>query len=387
MNKNVLFVDDDANLLQGIRRSLRQSFRVHTALSGDEGLKVIEEEGPFPVIVSDMRMPGMNGAQFLAKARGMAPETVRVLLTGQADFQDAIAAVNDGHIYRFLTKPAPAEMLENVLNDAIRQYELITAEKTLLEQTLKGSIKMIVDILSIVNPDAFNRAIRIRNMVNKIARRMKASKDWRMDVSAMMSQIAFLAVPKDLLDKKLAGTPLLNNDRLLLNKQHKTALELLGNIPRLEEISDILLYAEQPFAREKSNMPLQGKEMPLIARILKVADDFDSQLASGKNEKQAFQAMQFQSYWYDPDVLSALKAVVLNNDVEKRAHVVTIDEIQEGMVLAQDVYTNKGSLLIPENQEITPIQKMRLRNFYEAGFITGKIKIIVEAKAEDLQYS
>ena len=107
MTDTILCVDDDANLLEGLKRQLRKQFTLETALSGEAGLVVVKEDGPFAVVVSDMRMPGMNGARFLAQVRAMAPDTVRILLTGQTDIQDAIVAVNEGHIFRFLTKPCP----------------------------------------------------------------------------------------------------------------------------------------------------------------------------------------------------------------------------------------------------------------------------------------
>src|SRR5580698_1004403 len=101
MDEPVLFVDDEAPLLEAIARSLDNRFRIHTATSGAEGLRVLQSSGPFAVVVSDMRMPGMSGAQFLAQVRDLCPDTVRIILSGQSDLADTVAAVNDGHIFRF----------------------------------------------------------------------------------------------------------------------------------------------------------------------------------------------------------------------------------------------------------------------------------------------
>jgi DNA-binding NtrC family response regulator len=120
MSERILFVDDEPNVLEGIRRTLRKQGDLFTAASGADGLRMLSEDGPFALVVSDMRMPLMNGAQFLAKVREQAPETVRMILSGQADLQATIDAVNDGHIYRFLSKPCPTDQLLGAIDDIER---------------------------------------------------------------------------------------------------------------------------------------------------------------------------------------------------------------------------------------------------------------------------
>ena len=130
----VLFVDDEPQLLESLEDALRRTFAVSTALGGRAGLTALQNDGPFAVVVSDFQMPGMNGAEFLAKARIVAPATVRVLLTGQASVQNAIAAVNDGNVFRFLTKPCPPSDLIRAIEHALEQARLITADRDLLER-------------------------------------------------------------------------------------------------------------------------------------------------------------------------------------------------------------------------------------------------------------
>jgi len=105
MNEKILFVDDDLNILHSFKRNLRKHFNIATASGGEEGLEKLTQDGPFAVVVSDMRMPGMNGTQFLSQVREKYPNIVRILLTGQADMKDAIEVVNQGQIHQFLTKP------------------------------------------------------------------------------------------------------------------------------------------------------------------------------------------------------------------------------------------------------------------------------------------
>jgi DNA-binding NtrC family response regulator len=131
----VLCVDDEPNVLAAIERNLFGEFEVVVAKSGEAGLDAVRWGEKFAVIVSDMRMPGMDGATFLAKAREISPDSVRILLTGQADVQSSIAAINKGAIFRYLCKPCPKDELIATLNDAVRQYRLIRAEKELLATT------------------------------------------------------------------------------------------------------------------------------------------------------------------------------------------------------------------------------------------------------------
>ena len=128
MADKILFVDDDANLLSGLQRTLRRQFDVVTANGPEQALGTLKTQGPFGVIVSDFKMPLMNGVELLGRTAAEWPDTVRILLTGEADTKAAIAAVNEGHVYRFLTKPCPAFSLANALTAAIKQHNLAVAE-------------------------------------------------------------------------------------------------------------------------------------------------------------------------------------------------------------------------------------------------------------------
>jgi DNA-binding NtrC family response regulator len=125
----VLFVDDEPNVLASARRQFRKDYDVRTAESGAAGLATLADAGPFAVVVSDMRMPGMNGAEFLAEARRIAPDTVRMILSGQSDLDAAIAAVNDGRIFRFLTKPCTGDSLRAAVEAGVAQHRLVQAEQ------------------------------------------------------------------------------------------------------------------------------------------------------------------------------------------------------------------------------------------------------------------
>jgi len=140
---DILFVDDELRILQAFERQLRKRFSIRTAESAQEALKILEVDGPCAVIVSDMWMPGMDGIKLLTQVKNLYPNTVQIMLTAHTDQKTAIDAVNCGQIFKFLTKPIGPEALTSLLDSAIREYRLITAEKELLSQTLKGSVNVL----------------------------------------------------------------------------------------------------------------------------------------------------------------------------------------------------------------------------------------------------
>jgi serine phosphatase RsbU (regulator of sigma subunit) len=134
MRTKVLLVDDDEMLLAGLKRQLRNKFRIETAISGEDAVKMVEENGPYAVVVSDFMMPGMNGIEFLRKVKSSDPDTVRMMLTGSADMTTAIKAVNEGSIYKFHPKPCPAETLGDAIQSGIEEYHKVTTDQSQLKK-------------------------------------------------------------------------------------------------------------------------------------------------------------------------------------------------------------------------------------------------------------
>jgi response regulator RpfG family c-di-GMP phosphodiesterase len=201
-------VDDDSNILDGYRRSLSREFLIETAMGGEQALKLAADSGPYAVVVSDMRMPGMDGIQLLSKIKAQSPDTIRVMLTGNAEIETAINAINEGSIFRFLTKPCSKEMMAKTLTAALVQYRLVTAEKQLLEQTLSRSIQVLTEVLSLVNPTAFSRAERARRYIHHIVTSMKLGNPWQYEVAAMMSQLGCVTLAPETIEAVYNGEKL-----------------------------------------------------------------------------------------------------------------------------------------------------------------------------------
>ena len=208
---------------------------------------MLSKGDPFAVIVSDLRMPGMDGVTLLGQAREIAPDTVRILFTGTGDLDHAVAAINKGSIFRFLTKPCATALMALNLNAAVEQYRLITAERVLLEHTLHGSIKALLDVLAAASPIAFGRASLICDSVGRLAGTLGVQGRWRVEVAALLSQIGSVILPAATLERVYQGHPLSDPERAMVERMPGVVTQILGNIPRLEPVLEILRCQEKCF--------------------------------------------------------------------------------------------------------------------------------------------
>lgn len=247
MNNKVLLVDDDVNILASFERNFRVKYQVVTACSGEEGLEKLKTAGPFAVIIADYYMPGMNGVQFLTLAKKIAPDSERIMFSGQADLKVSIEAINEGDVFRFLSKPCPTDQLEKILISAVEKYRLVTSEREILEQTLKGSIKLLANILSIMSPKVFRQATNMRKIAQKIAERLMTSNLWEIELAALFSQIGCVTIPGEIMNKVYGGYPLTQGETEIYFSHANAGGNLLRNIPRLENIANAITYQFKQF--------------------------------------------------------------------------------------------------------------------------------------------
>ena len=379
MNTKILCVDDEPNVLEAFSRSLRKDFNVFVAESGDQALAMIESHGPFAVIVSDMRMPGMDGIQFLMQARKLCPDTVRVMLTGNADQQTARDAVNQGHIFSFLTKPCPPETLIETLHAGIERFHLKTTEKELLEETLNKSIEVLVDILAIVNPTAFSRSTRVKKMAREIADGLGVDNAWEIESAALLSQIGCVTVPEDILQKISNGMPLSNRETGLYHQHPQIGHDLIARIPRMENVASMIADQNVRYTEELSSLkpPVAADGVTIGARILKVVLDFDKLILGGHSARSAFEELSERAGWYDPHVFAVLHRIVEGPVEEYLTLVISVADLEPGMMLGSELISVRGSVLLPVGQEISMSLILRLRNLVESGVITDNIRVSV----------
>jgi CheY-like chemotaxis protein len=361
MAEAVLFVDDEPHLLDGITRSLRNQFDIRTATSGAEGLRVLRASGPFAVVVSDMRMPEMNGAQFLSKVRELAPDTVRVILSGQSDMQQTIAAVNEGNIFRFLSKPCDTQSLLAAVAMAVEQHRLINAEKVLLEHTLTGAVNVLIEILSVVTPPAYSRARRLQRYVLALALALDLGDNWQWPLAALLSQIGCISLPKETVARVEAGQPLTEEEYRLFESHPQMAAKMLEAIPRLETVAAIV--AGQNTALTDADMFLEPKVLDAKRAgcvLLRAAVEFDRQIMAGRSANAATEALRKAKVQFPPAVLEALPSLPITLR-EHALRSVRLIDLAPGMLLDEPLITHKGVCLVPAGHEVTAALLARLR--------------------------
>lgn len=364
----ILLVDDEPNVLEGLERTLFGDFGVSTALSGAAGLEAIGRDGPFAVVVSDMRMPEMNGAAFLARVQQAAPDTVRVLLTGQADMDSAIAAVNEGNIFRFLCKPCPQDVLFGSLEAAVKQYQLTTAERDLLENTLKGAVKVLTEILSLASPVAFSRSDQVKALVAHMAEQLQLEDRWSYEVAGMLSHIGCIALPPDTLEKAYAGQPITPDEKSMLDDHPEVGHRLLAHIPRLGGVAMMIRGQNDPATTT-------NEEERMGAEILRVALAVDRLMTAGSGVRNAVNELRRKGGYEEP-----LLAAIWDFQGEKPSEVVRalgVRELQSFMVLDEDVFAKNGNVLAPKGRELTNVLVERLKNWERGIGIVEPIRVRV----------
>ncbi len=377
----VWIVDDEAHVLSALARTLRADWAVttftepHRALAQLE-LAVPEHVGP-AVLMSDMRMPGMDGAQVLARAREVAPDTVRVLLTGQADLDAAVRSVNDGAVFRFLTKPCPREQLAAALADGLEQHRLLTSERVLLERTLAGAVAALIETLSLAAPQIFTRAIRVKRSALAIARAAGEELPWHDEIALTLVHLGTVSLPPGVLGKLDRHEALSREEAAMVERVPALSARLIGGIPRLERVQAALTAGRLRFdgAGSPPGEPV-GTQLPLAARLLRIATALDRLTSTGMPVPEAVELLAQDDGAYDPALLAAARTT--SGSARRNLKVVSVQDLRRGMTIAVDVVSTSGTLLIGRGNTVTLGLVEHLRNHAESGGLrsTG---IVVEA--------
>ena len=373
MSERILLVDDDSNILDGYRRSLSKQFLIETASDAKKALALVSENGPYAVVVVDMRMPGMDGIQLLSHIKISAPDTVRVMLTGNADMETAINAINEGSIFRFLNKPCEKEVMAKTLTSALVQYRLLTAEKQLLEQTLSGAIQVLTEVLSLVNPAAFSRAQRARRYIHHIVTTMKLGNPWQYEVAAMLSQLGCVTLAAETIEAIYRGEKLTPAEQAQYAAHPSVAYDLLSRIPRLEPIAWMIEHQNQSVREAGDTMTA---DMRLGAEILRLTLAYEDAIHKGSSRSEAAHALALQNKNFSPEFFQAL--VTLNPNVdESDIRKCQIEELSEGMIVQDEIRSHDGTLISSKGQEVTSAMIFKLKNFHARRAIGGSVTVSV----------
>jgi response regulator RpfG family c-di-GMP phosphodiesterase len=370
----LLCVDDEPAILEGAGRVLQPDFDVTLAANASQALELAGGQPPFAVVISDKEMPGMDGVALLAEIRERSPDTTRVLMTGKADLDTAIASINEGQIFRFLTKPcAPAALLA-CARTALRQHQLVTSERVLLEQTLNGSVRALTDVLALASPLAFGRAGKLKRLVAQLAAKMGEREVWRFEMAAMLSQIGAITLPARTAEKVYQGKPLDPEEQAQVDEMPALADSWLRNIPRLEDVCASIRQQEQHFDGGVG-WGRRAEEIPMGARLLKVAGDYDVLLSQGSSPAAAIETMRSRSGWYDPRLLVALAAQCGSRGGELTQEI-ALGEALPGMILGEDIRAQEGGLLMAKGFALSESLLHRLKHL-GPGTLREAVRVVV----------
>ncbi|CAN5261531.1 response regulator [soil metagenome] len=371
MKPKILCIDDEPNILAGFQVNLRKDFEVLTAESGQRGLEIFSATPDLEVIVSDMRMPKMNGAAVLAQARATRPMITRVLLTGQTDIASAVSAINDGQIFRFLTKPCERDMLIAALRSASDHHRLITSEQVLLRDTLRGAIAALVDIMSITNPQAFGRSNRVKTRARELAEALELEEPWNVEIATALQFVGYALLPPETLDRLQHSQPLSELEHKQIARLPAVTEQVLAHIPRLEPIRAILAAVSRDGARPRWE---DADKAHRAAEVVRVANDSDLLEIAGVRDDQTVEAMRGSRKYSEP-VLAAL-ATLSGTRARTKILEVPLSKLRPRMILAEDVRMSTGALLVPHGYEITVSFLERVRNFVQ-GAVKEPLRVLV----------
>jgi len=370
--RHVLCVDDEPMVLEGLERTLRQNFEVMTETKPLAALAILEKrEHDFVAIISDMRMPLMDGAKFLACAAEIVPNSTRVLLTGHAELNAAIAAVNTGRIFRFLCKPCAPNDLMTAIEAAAEQHQLRTLEKQLLEQTLTGSVRLLTEVLTLVAPKIFTRSQLLQAYMLHLAHGLGRSDGWRFELAGCLSMIGCVGLPDETLNRALAGTPLDEQEARSFAEHPLTTHRLLKKIPHVEDVAEMIrLQVDGTSAAEAT------ADVQLGANMLRVARDVEALVTAGGTEAEAVKKLQPGS---PPARLELLKLMADFSSAAPEGEVkeLIIAQLTATMTLEDDVKTKSGAVLIPAHKQLTLLLLERLLRFSRAGLIVEPVRVRV----------
>lgn len=363
MTRRILFVDDEPNVLDGFRRTLRRDYDFDTAVGGHEGLELLNTHR-YAVIVSDMRMPKMSGEEFLAKANEVQPDAIQMILSGQATLDATVSAVNGGSIFRFLVKPVEKDALTAALDKALEQFRLISAERQLLEETLSGAVEALTDVVGLVSPALSKRTHHVVELVENVAAVYHLESDWQMRLASMLSGVGYTPVPSAVLEKAELQQPLSNAEQAMMDRHPVVTAQLLDHIPRLEGVTAIITAA--------SGVGTPPDELEDHVRVLAFANAAADLLLLGRTIDEALIELE-RSGEHDQKLLerAARTAKRVGTVIEDRS----VRQLDVGMILRQDVFTVTDVMLASAGTTLKGSLLERLRNFDQSVGIQSPITV------------
>ncbi len=340
----VLLIDDDPQIGLGLRRALHRDAQMELASDAAEALLALRDRGPFEIVVCDLSMPGMDGLSLMQHVRRLWPDVQRIMLSGEAQMQHAIQAINDNLIFRFLLKPCPVETMRAALAAAHQQHALVAAERELMEQTWRGSVAALFDVLALAHPAAFGRADRLAQQATELCHALQVPDAWRVITAARLTQLGAHSVSATSAAALEQGQRLSDDSVKELLALPLTAARILSHIPRLDAILELLRAAATP---------PEGAVLAVEPAIVRVVNHIDLLASTGMAAGAILDVLTDRCTEYPMSVLSLLhrRQAVAGRDAPTMS--VRLSDVELGMRFTSEVRTPHGLLLCTRGQLVT----------------------------------
>jgi response regulator RpfG family c-di-GMP phosphodiesterase len=421
----VLFVDDEEHILSALQRLFRkEGYHLITAPGGQEALELMGRH-QVVLVVSDQRMPGMSGAELLQQVRERYPDTQRVILTGYSEMSAAIAAINEGQVYRFISKPWNDDEIKLVVRDALRRYELLEENRRLLELTQRQNaqlldlnqnlerrvqerteeirqkgreleklyakleenffetIRVFLQLIEMFDPALGGHSKRVGALAAAVAGRfgLDEAESQLVEVAGILHDIGLIGLPREVLTKPEQD---MTQAEAALYRQHPVlGYTTLGAIDTLKQVAVLVKTHHERFSGEGFPDRLRGEEIPLGGRIICAASAYDDLVhLAGQSPSEALSQLKKRSGpEFDSEVVFNLQVVLQTaaTTVRQRETVLPLSKLQPGMILARNLKTISGRLLLPEGATIAAAHIEKLANFSKIDPISGGIHVYLPA--------
>ena len=383
MKPLILCIDDDPLVLANHARSLRKHFTMHTALSGEEGIAAIEQGGQYTVILADMRMPGMDGIEFLVRALELSPDTVCAMLTGNSDQETAVRAVNEGHVFRFLNKPCPSSEVIDAIQACYEHHKNLHAKRLVEEKALDGGIRLLSQVLQAANPLAVNRSRVLWEYVLSYYKNIDPAGGVPRDLELAVTfrTIGEVVIPATLVHKAKTGGDLTATEERLVNSAPEVGGQILGYIPGMENVAAIVRYQEKGF--DGSGLPMDsvaGEALPFGARLIRVMSGLLRLEASGVAQGTALSLLKKEGHLYDPEILKVCTTrwrPPAQTQFERIRVTIPLTELCISDVLSRPLHTTSGTFVAPEGTVVTKPLLRKIREWQSLQMMPEEVDVSV----------
>lgn len=391
VSNQILVVDGDVKVTSSFQNLLGQKYKIATASSAIEASLFLEANHNVAVIIAALNLPGVDGIEFLRSLIDSHPAASRILLTNDRTVEVAKRAVNDANVLMYLNKPCTVDEMEAAIRNGLTHNTRLVRERALLEKTLAGTVKILIETLSLFHADAFRKTAVLRQWALQVGKAVGVKRTWELEMAMMFSPLGEALLPKDILSRYRSARSLTDQQREMLSRAPEQTRDLLRNIPQFERIADVLYYANRGY--DGSGFPADGpvgKDIPLHSRILKILTDLWYASPDSGLDLAAFEALSINRKQYDPKLLEIVRSTLLVDELSRSKTVRTVSchirALHPGDVLIDDILTDGAhELVLSRGHQLTNTTIKRLWQFDRLSGLRQPIRVRrVEREADSI---